>query len=85
MIIETQTQTHRNTDVIYKLESNIDDCSGEVLGYVMDKLFEAGARDVNYMPVYMKKNRPAYQINIICKEENVKAIEKIVFEETRMG
>ncbi len=77
-----QTQTYKNADVIYKLESNIDDCSGEVLGYVMDKLFEAGARDVNYMPVYMKKNRPAYQINIICKEENVKAIEKIVFEET---
>lgn len=67
---------------IYKLETNIDDCSGENLGYVMDKLFDAGARDVEYVPVYMKKNRPAYQLNIICSREDVPKIEKIVFAET---
>ena len=44
-------------DVIYKLESNIDDCPGEALGYVMDRLFDAGARDVYYTPVYMKIGR----------------------------
>lgn len=69
-------------DVIYKLETNIDDCSGEVLGYVMDRLLEAGARDVHYMPVYMKKNRPAYQLNVICKEEQIPALESIIFTET---
>ncbi len=67
---------------IYKLETNIDDCSGENLGYVMDKLFDAGARDVEYVPVYMKKNRPAYQLNIICSREDVPKMEKIVFAET---
>jgi len=80
LIIEDQAKEEH--DVIYKLESNIDDCSGEVLGYVMDKLFEAGAHDVNYMPLFMKKNRPAYQVNIICKQENIAVLEQILFKET---
>ena len=69
-------------DTIYKLETNIDDCTGEALGYVMERLLEAGARDVHYMPVFMKKNRPAYQLNIICKEEQIEALEDIIFAET---
>lgn len=71
-----------DTDMIYKLETNIDDCTGENLGFVMEKLMEAGAKDVNYSPVYMKKNRPAYQLNIICQEEDMSKLEQIVFEET---
>ena len=47
---------------LWILESNIDDCAGEVLGYTMDLLFEAGARDVWFTPIFMKKNRPAYQL-----------------------
>ena len=69
-------------DDIYKLESNIDDCTGEAMGYVMERLFAAGARDVNYMPLFMKKNRPAYQINIICSEKDISAMEEILFKET---
>lgn len=42
----------------------------------------SGARDVNYIPVYMKKNRPAYQMNVICKAEDVGRLEQIIFEET---
>lgn len=69
-------------DTICKLETNIDDCTGEMLGYVMDRLFEEGARDVHYMPVFMKKNRPAYQLNVICSEEDADRLERIIFEET---
>ncbi|MCI9633602.1 MAG: nickel pincer cofactor biosynthesis protein LarC [Ruminococcus sp.] len=69
-------------DVICKLETNIDDCSGEMLGRVMDKLFLAGARDVHYTPVYMKKNRPAWQLNVICKEEDRERLEQLIFRET---
>lgn len=69
-------------EVIYKLESNIDDCPGEVFGYVMDRLFEAGARDVYYTPIYMKKNRPAYQLNVICREADLSRLEQIIFRET---
>ena len=69
-------------DVVYRLETNIDDCTGEALGYVMERLFDAGARDVHYTPVYMKKNRPAYQLNVICDRETVPEMEKIIFRET---
>ncbi len=80
MLIEGQASYGR--DCIWKLETNMDDCTGEALGYVMDRLFEAGARDVSYTPVYMKKNRPAYQLNVICTDENVRQMEEIIFKET---
>jgi uncharacterized protein (DUF111 family) len=82
MIIETSDIDSYNKDVIYKLESNIDDSTGEQFGYVMDRLINAGARDVNYMPVFMKKNRPGYQLNVICKEEDIDKLEGIIFQET---
>lgn len=69
-------------DFIYKLETNIDDCTGEMLGFVMERLFQTGARDVHYIPVFMKKNRPAYQLNVLCTEEDREKLEKIIFEET---
>ncbi len=80
MIIETEPEEER--DEIYKLESNIDDATGEDLGYVLDRLMEAGARDVNFIPLFMKKNRPAYQLNVICTPEQVDCMERILFEET---
>jgi len=69
-------------DTIYKLETNLDDCTGEALGYVMDRLMEAGARDVHFLPVYMKKNRPAYELAVICDGDKVKALEQTIFQET---
>ena len=85
--VEEESETVRkqdfpHSDRICCLETNLDDCSAEVLGYVMDRLLEAGARDVSYTPVYMKKNRPAYQLNVICMPEDVKQMEDIVFHET---
>ena len=79
MIIKEENEER---DFIYKLESNVDDCTGESLGYVMESLFNSGARDVHYTPVFMKKNRPAYQLNVICKEEDIEKLEEIIFKET---
>ena len=76
------TDSIDSIDYIYKLETNIDDCSGEVLGFVMEKLFEAGARDVHYTPVYMKKNRPAWLLTVICREEDIPGMEALIFAET---
>lgn len=63
------------------LETNIDDCSSEVLGYTMDKLMEI-ALDVFYTPIFMKKNRPAYKLSVLCYEKDEKKIEAIIFKNT---
>ena len=67
---------------MWVLEANIDDCSGEVLGFSMEALLEAGAADVWNTPVYMKKNRPAYMISLICRKEDVRRMEDILFTQT---
>ena len=69
-------------DCIYKLESNIDDTTGEALGFVMERLLEAGARDVQYVPCYMKKNRPAYLLSVICTGKDIVRLEDIIFRHT---
>lgn len=83
MFIQAESPSAGQPDErIVKLETNIDDTTGEVLGYVMERLLAAGARDVHYIPVYMKKNRPAWQLNVLCEEEQVSEMEQIIFEET---
>ena len=64
------------------METNIDDCTGEILGYTMDKLFVNGALDVFYTPIFMKKNRPAYRLTVVCKEEKREILQNIIFKET---
>lgn len=71
-----------NSDSIYKLETNIDDSTGEMMGYVMEVLLQAGAKDVHYFPVYMKKNRPAYQLNVLCYEQDIPKLEQIIYKQT---
>lgn len=77
-----KAENQETKDTIIKMETNIDDCSGEVLGFVMERLMKAGARDVHYVPVFMKKNRPAWVLNVICKEEDMEMLQNIIFEET---
>lgn len=67
---------------IYVIETNIDDSNGEELGYTMEKLFEAGARDAFYTPIFMKKNRPAYKLDVICVKEDLDNLLEIIFRET---
>lgn len=80
MMLETEENDEK--DMIWKLECNIDDCTGEALGYCMERLLRAGARDVHYIPVYMKKNRPAYQLDVICDDRTRETLENIIFTET---
>jgi hypothetical protein len=67
---------------MFKMEVNLDDISGEWLGYVMDLLFEAGANDVFYTPIYMKKNRPGVLLQLLCSEKNLSVMKDILFRET---
>ena len=69
-------------DEIIKLETNLDDCTGETLAYCMEQLFEAGARDVWYTPIFMKKGRPAYMLSVLCREDVKDECIRIIFRET---
>ena len=69
-------------DTIWKLETDLDDCTGEALGHVLEHLLAAGARDVQYAPVYMKKNRPGWLVTVLCKEPERQALEALLFAET---
>ena len=70
------------TDELWVIETNIDNMSGEVAGYVMDKLFEAGAVDVTFTPVQMKKGRPGITISALAPEFKVSAVEQVLFHQT---
>ena len=67
---------------IYVIETNIDDSNGEELGYAMEKLLANKAKDVFYTPIYMKKNRPAYKLEVICENDDLDNLLEIIFKET---
>lgn len=69
-------------DEVTVLETNIDDTTGEAMGYTLEKLLLAGARDAFFQPVYMKKNRPAFLLQVICDREKQDVMENIIFRET---
>ena len=71
-----------NEEDVYVLNTNIDDISPEILGYVQEKLFELGALDVSYSPLFMKKNRPAYKLEVILRPNDLAKISEVIFLET---
>ena len=84
MILQEQKEADKEDacDTVMVLETNVDDCSGELLGYVQEILLENGALDAVYRPILMKKSRPAYQLQVICKPEDKEKLEDIIFRET---
>ena len=67
---------------IIVMETNIDDCSGEMLGFVMEQLLGKGALDVFFTSIFMKKNRPAYRLTVVCNEEKMDLLQKVIFTQT---
>jgi uncharacterized protein (TIGR00299 family) protein len=68
-------------DVVDILETNVDDVTGEVLAYTMDRLLGAGARDASAAPLVMKKGRPAYLLRVICDPSCTTTLAAIMAEE----
>jgi len=58
-----------DTDTVIHIKANIDDLSGEEHGFLMARLLELGALDVNFSPLMMKKNRPAVLLSVLVKKE----------------
>ena len=67
---------------VTKLESDLDDCTGEALGRVIELLMAAGAREAHAIPIVMKKGRPGHQLEVVCDGELAPALERIIFENT---
>lgn len=76
--VETGKNGHDESSM-WVMEANLDDCTGEALGFAMEVLLEAGARDVWYTPAYMKKNRPAYVLHVLTTEEKREELEQLIF------
>ena len=64
------------------LSANIDDLSAEIIGFILEKLFEAKTPDAWTEPIFMKKNRQAIKINILCRPEEVNIALDILFKES---
>jgi uncharacterized protein (TIGR00299 family) protein len=69
-------------DSVVEVECNLDDVTGETLGYTMERLFEAGALDVWFTSIQMKKNRPAVQLSLLAPEDRIDALALILMQET---
>jgi uncharacterized protein (TIGR00299 family) protein len=64
------------------LEANIDDSTGETLGFAMEKLFAAGALDVTFSPLQMKKSRPGTLVRVVARPEDQETLASTLFAET---
>lgn len=69
-------------DRVVRLECDIDDATGEQLAYAAERLMAAGAREAHWVPIYTKKGRPAYQLQVVAAPADVERLEGIVFAET---
>lgn len=70
------------SDEMWVVETNLDDMSPQICGYLVEKLFEAGAVDVYTCPIQMKKSRPAVLVNAIVPDGVLPRVESLVFSET---
>ncbi len=84
--IITGTLPGNENERVVVIETCIDDMNPEVFGFMMDRLFEDGALDVYWIPVFMKKNRPGTMVQVLCRENRKTAvIERILSESTSIG
>ncbi len=82
LIGESAESGDDETDQVIVIEANLDDLPGEVVGYVQERLFQAGALDVFVTPVFMKKNRPGTLLTVLAPPDKRDELEAIVFAET---
>jgi pyridinium-3,5-bisthiocarboxylic acid mononucleotide nickel chelatase len=64
------------------IQANLDDMNPEFTSYITDLLLDAGANDVYWIPIIMKKGRPGIMLNVLVDEERIAAMEQVIFAET---
>lgn len=75
-------ETADREDIIYELDCNVDDMTGEAMGFAMERLFAAGALEVYTLPVNMKKSRPGMLLRVMCREADRDKIVREIFAHT---
>jgi hypothetical protein len=81
LILGASAESWRQEEMLV-IETNIDDMNPQFFDHVMERLFAAGARDVFFAPIQMKKNRPAVLVRVIAEPLDRDRLAKILFEET---
>ncbi len=81
ILLGTLVETAKE-DQLLILETNIDDLNPEIYEYVMERLFAAGARDVGFLPLQMKKNRPGVMLWVLSDPADREKLSAIIFAET---
>ena len=76
------SQVKTEMDSVKILETNVDDVSGEILGYLIEKIMKVGAKDISIYPGITKKGRPTNLISVICDDEKIETITDILVLET---
>ena len=82
LIGSSLSHSPKNDDSIVVIESNLDDVTGEQIGFTIERLWQAGALDVFSIPIQMKKNRPGTLLTVIAKPQDRQSIESILFKQT---
>lgn len=82
IIGQTEQSTDETPTTITVIEANIDDLNAQVFGHLMEKALAAGALDVFYTPVQMKKNRPGVLVTLLCRPEDRGRMSDLIFRET---
>ncbi len=75
-------EVESGADEVLEISCNLDDMTGEALGYAMEKLFAAGALDAYFTPIQMKKNRPAVKLSAICRPQDETAVSDAMLRHT---
>ena len=75
-------ETEETGDAVAELRCDLDDMTGEALGFAMERLLEAGALDVFTAPVGMKKSRPGVELTVLCRPEDREAMVELIFRHT---
>ncbi|MBN1456786.1 MAG: DUF111 family protein [Sedimentisphaerales bacterium] len=73
--------SEKETDYVYLIETNIDDATGEMIGFAMDGLLNLSALDVFTESIQMKHNRPAVRLSILCKTQDINIMEDFLFSQ----
>lgn len=84
--LDEDISENTQADWIWIVEASIDDMNPEMFGFVMDRLFDDGALDVCWIPLYMKKNRPGTMIQVLCRaQERDALVRRLLSETTSLG